>query len=54
MSTNIAKYNTLDFTSDFMFCKILVNNPELCKELLEIILNVKIRKLDYLNKQQED
>ncbi len=54
MSRNdVAKYKKLDFTNDFMFCKILVNNPELCKELLEVILGVKIRKLNYLNKQEE-
>ena len=27
------KYEELDFTDDFMFCKVLTNNPELCRGL---------------------
>ena len=45
-------YEEQDFTDDFLFCKILTNKPELCKELLEIILDIKIRKINYLNKQE--
>lgn len=37
-------YENLNFTDDFMFCKILENNLDLCKELLELILNIKIKK----------
>jgi len=52
MMKNYTTYETLDFTNDFMFCKILTNRPDLCKELLEIILDVKIRKIECLNQQQ--
>ena len=45
-------YEEQDFTDDFLFCKILTSKPELCKELLEIILDVKIREINYLNKQE--
>ena len=30
-------YDELTFTDDFMFCKVLENNPEICRELLEMI-----------------
>lgn len=50
-ATSDTIYENLDFSNDFMFCKILTNRPDLCKELLEIILDIKIRKLECLNKQ---
>lgn len=46
------KYSELRFTDDFMFCKIMVSNPELCKELLELILDVKIKKIVFLDTQK--
>lgn len=39
------KYEELDFTDDFFFCKILIKNQRLCKELLEMILKIKIAKI---------
>lgn len=54
MSKDYAEsYQSLTFTNDFLFCKILENNPELSKELLEVILGVKIRKVEIVNKQKE-
>ena len=41
------KYEDLTFTDDFMFCKILYTNPELCKQLLELILRKKIKDIRY-------
>ena len=38
-------FDDLDFTDDFMFCNTLVNNPELCKELAELIIGRKISKI---------
>lgn len=38
-------YEELDFTDDFVFCKVLSNNEEIAKRLLELILGVKIRKV---------
>ena len=52
LSTLEANYNRLTFTNDFMFCKILQNDPELCKELVELILDVKIREIVKLDKQE--
>lgn len=37
--------NELKFTDDFLFCRILSSNPELCRQLLEIILNKKIKSM---------
>lgn len=39
------KYKNLQFRDDFLFCKILGNNPDIARELLELILNIKIRKV---------
>ena len=41
------RYEELDFTDDFIFCKIMYNNEPLCRELLEVILGKKIRKIVY-------
>lgn len=46
------RYEDLTFTDDFMFCKVLTNNLNLCKELLEMILNVKIRKIENVIEQK--
>ena len=39
-------YNSLKFSDDFLFCKILTENEELTKELLELILGIKIGKVE--------
>ena len=44
-------YEELTFTDDFMFCKILTKHQNLCKRLIEIILNVKVRDLHVVVKQ---
>lgn len=38
-------YEQLTFSDDFMFCKVLQNNPELCRELLELILDRPVGEL---------
>ena len=38
-------YEELTFTDDFMFCKIMENNPELCQEITELIIGRKIRNI---------
>ena len=40
------RYEDLTFTDDFIFCKVLENSPELAKEMLEIILGFKIKKVE--------
>ena len=46
------KYEELTFTDDFMFCKILEKNPDLCRELLELILDRGVGKLACVNRQK--
>ena len=36
----------LTFTDDFMFGRIM-QNPEICKGLLERLLEIKIEKIEY-------
>ncbi|MBR0377799.1 MAG: Rpn family recombination-promoting nuclease/putative transposase [Lachnospiraceae bacterium] len=38
-------YEELDFIDDFMFCKILQNNLDLCKELTELIIGKEIGEI---------
>ena len=47
------KYEELDFTDDFMFCKVLTNNPELCRELLELIIGRKVGEFLQIEKQKQ-
>jgi len=44
-------YEELTFCDDFMFCKVLEDDPELCKALLEVILGHKIRGHVQVRKQ---
>lgn len=48
----MKKYEELTFTDDFMFCKILTSNLELCKDLLELILDIKIKKIKPVESQK--
>ena len=36
------RYEELTFADDFMFCKVLQNNPQVCRELTELILGKRI------------
>ena len=40
-------YSELTFTDDFMFRKILINNKDLCKRLVELLLDVEIDHIEY-------
>ena len=46
------QYKELTFTDDFMFGKVLVNNPEICRRLLEVLLNLKIKRISFPEKQK--
>ena len=46
------KYEELSFTDDFMFGKIMYHRMDLCKELLELILDRKIRRITYPEPQK--
>ena len=49
---NAKKYEDLTFTDDFMFCKVMTTNPELCHELLELILGKKVGAFTRLDQQK--
>lgn len=42
----------LEFTDDFMFCTVLEENKDLCKEIIELLLNISVEDIEYVNKQQ--
>ncbi|WP_427193464.1 Rpn family recombination-promoting nuclease/putative transposase [Treponema denticola] len=46
----IKKFEDLTFTDDFMFCKVM-QNPDLCKRLIEMILSNTIGKIAYISVQ---
>lgn len=46
------KYEELDFTDNFFFCKILMKNKKLCIELLELILRIKIKDIVFMAEQK--
>ena len=45
------EFKDLTFADDFMFAKVMLNE-KLCKQLLEIILEVKIKSLSYPEEQK--
>ena len=47
------EYRELEFTDDFLFCKIMQNNPDLCCELVEVILGKKVRLCKAPEKQKQ-
>lgn len=44
-------FEELTLADDFLFCKVM-QNEKLCKELLEIILHVKIKRIVYTDTQK--
>ena len=45
------EYSQLTFADDYMFCKILSSNKDLCKELLELTLGIRINRLEITENQ---
>ena len=52
MAQRAKRYEELTFADDFMFCKILQNEQDLCKKLVEIILGRKIGEIVQKEKQK--
>ena len=46
----VKRFEDLTFTDDFMFCKVM-QNTDLCKRLIEMILSDKIGKIAYISVQ---
>lgn len=47
----IKPYDELEFTDDFLFCKIM-QDTEICRKMLEILLKIKIERIELKNQQQ--
>ena len=45
-------YEELSFTDDFMFCKIMLDNKDICKEVIELLLGIKVHDIQYPEKQK--
>ena len=45
------KWENATIANNFIFYKVMHNNPDVCKELLEILLEIKI---DYIDIKQEE
>ena len=48
----MAACSQFSFADDFVFCSVLLREKELCMELIELILDVKVKDITYINSQQ--
>ena len=48
----IKPVEELRFTDDFMFCRVM-QNPELCKGVIERLLGIKVERIEYPELQKE-
>lgn len=46
MTETTTTWENLEISNNFMFGKVM-QNPDICKELLEIILDIKIERIEY-------
>ena len=44
--THAEKWERATLADNFIFCKVMTANPDLCKELLELLLNIKIERIE--------
>lgn len=40
------KWERLTFADNYIFCKVMEESPEICKEMLELLLNIKIDRIE--------
>lgn len=45
-------WNELTFADNYIFCKVMLDE-ELCKKFIEILLGIKIAKIEYLNTENQ-
>lgn len=46
------QWEELTIANNFMFYKVMRNNPDICKELLEILLEFKIERIEMLQEEE--
>lgn len=44
--TPAQKWERLTLADNFIFCKVLEDNPDICRHLIEILLNIKIDRIE--------
>ena len=44
--TPAENWERATLADNFIFCKVMTANPDLCKELLELLLNIKIERIE--------
>ena len=44
--TPAEKWERATLADNFIFCKVMTANPDLCKELLELLLNIQIERIE--------
>ena len=52
MTLKKKAYHDLTFADDFMFCNIMQNNLDICKDLVELILDRKIGEIKFSEAQK--
>ena len=52
MDYSICMFNLILQSADFLFCNIMQNNPDICKELVELLLDRKVGKVAYSETQK--
>ena len=45
-------FDDLNFTDNYMFCKVLQQNTELCKKMLEILLHMEIKEVKVIESEK--
>lgn len=44
--SSAEKWEQLTFADNFIFCKVMEESPEICKKMLELLLDIKIDKIE--------
>lgn len=44
--SSAEKWEKLTFADNYIFCKVMETNPDICKEMLELLLNIKIERIE--------
>lgn len=50
---SMKAYQDLTFADDFMFCKVLESDSDLCRRLVELLLGAKVKMIQYKRKHYE-
>lgn len=46
------RWEDLDFSDNFIFCKVM-KNERICKKMLKILLDLDVEKIEYMNTEQQ-